>query len=487
VAALPYDVFSREEAAAEIARHPKSFLRIDKTTALLPKEISEYDPQVYSLAYELFNKDIHDGIFLNEDISAYYIYRLIKQGRAQTAIIACVSVDEYKSGVIKRHENTRAHKKQDRIDHILALGAQSSPVFLAYRPIACLSQLLIKCMNEATPLYDFCSPDAVSHSVWRIAEPDVVAQIQEAFAGVDALYIADGHHRAAAAVTVSEQLAAKAEQQQYSVTEQQQYAGVKLQQCAELEQQCSEARHFLAALFSADELMIHGYNRVVAGMGNNTPKQLLQKIGETFTVQKLPLCKEAEGLSNNTQPCHCGHDTQSAGLLSKTVDQEKDDNEFFGYKPTQRGQIAMYIANDNGENDLRDASDKGTNANNAGDANANAGSWYLLSIPEALRSKDPVDGLDVAILHEHLIAPILGITDPKSDSRISYVGGVRGLKFLQERANKQNGVAFALFPVTLEELFAVADANRLMPPKSTWFDPKPLSGLFLHKIKKSDN
>jgi uncharacterized protein (DUF1015 family) len=425
VAALPYDVFTRHEAAEEIAAHPRSFLRIDKTAALFPDKVNEYDECVYARAVELFAADERAGLYLCEDEPHYFLYRLMKDGHAQTGIVACIAVDDYQAGVLKRHENTRAFKLEDRVRHIAALHAQTGPVLVTYRVQEVIDKAVAQVTASAPPLYDFTAPDGVRHTVWRVDDPEPQRVIQAGFDALDALYIADGHHRAAAAARIG--------------------AG-----------QPGEAAHFLIVAFPSDQLAILDYNRVVFDTNGLSREELLERVTEHFSLERMG-------------------DTP--------------------YRPQARGEFAMYLG----------------------------GVWYRLVIHDGLRSADPVDGLDVSLLHDHLLAPVLGIDDPRSSRRIAYVGGVRGLEELERRVaagdvaggaagadavagtggavagtgtgdavagdvaaggtGTGGAVAFALFPCSFDELFAVADAGRLMPPKSTWFEPKPRSGLFIHGIE----
>jgi uncharacterized protein (DUF1015 family) len=409
VAALPYDVFSRPEAAAEIAAHPQSFLRIDKTAALFPLEVDEYDERVYARAAALFAAELQDGSYVCEEEPRYFLYRIEKDGRAQTGVVACVAVDDYEQGVLRRHENTRAHKLEDRVQHITALDAQTGPVFVAYRAQEAIDAA-VQAATAAVPLYDFVAPDAVRHTVWRVDDSSLERAIQEGFAGLDALYIADGHHRAAAAARIGAsrracRLEAKIEE------------GGEERACGD------ESDHFLIIAFPSNQLAILDYNRVVCDTNGLSRDELLARISECFSVE--PVDFE-----------HC--------------------------RPRVRGEFAMYLE----------------------------GAWYRLVVREDLRLDDPVAGLDASLLQDMLLAPVLGIEDPRVDNRISYVGGVRGLEELARRADagagqgEGHGLAFALFPCSLEELFAVADAGLLMPPKSTWFEPKPRSGLFIHRMTR---
>jgi uncharacterized protein (DUF1015 family) len=434
VAALPYDVFSRKEAAAEIAAHPHSFLRIDKSAALFADEVDEYDGRVYEKAAELFEADLQAGVYLRDDAPSYFCYRLEKAAHAQVGIVACIAAKDYLDGTLRRHENTRAFKLEDRIRHISALGAQTGPVLVTYRPQESIDAAVRQVMGKA-PLYDFVAPDAIRHTIWRVDDPVCARAIREGFEELDALYIADGHHRAAAAVEVARASAAAPSAAQPAAPSAAQPAAptatppsqapttpAAAQPAAPSAAQppCPAATdaHFLIAAFPSDQLAILDYNRVVFDTNGLSDEALLARIAERFELRP-----------HGEKP----------------------------FRPQHRGQFGVCLD----------------------------GRWYCLEAPEALRPDDPVDGLDVSLLQEGLLAPILGIDDPRSSRRIAYVGGARGLEELARRAGPGTGaVAFALFPCSLDELFAVADAGRLMPPKSTWFEPKPRSGLFVHELER---
>lgn len=392
IAALPYDVYNREEAKAEVKKHPESFLKIDRAETQLADTVDTYDPQVYQKAHDTLWEMVENGSFVREEKRCYYIYTLTMNGRTQTGITACASIDDYESGVIKKHENTRAEKEQDRINHVNICNAQTGPIFLAYRSNPVINQVVEQVQNEE-PLYDFTAKDQVRHTVWVISEEAQIAAVEEAFAGIGEIYIADGHHRAASAVRVG----------QMRRTEHPEYTGEE------------EFNYFLSVLFPDEQLMIMDYNRVVKDLNGWTEEEFLVKVSEIFAVEEL------------------GKDP---------------------VKPEQKGCFSMYL--------------KGT--------------WYRCAIAPKDQTDDPVEGLDVSVLQKKLLAPVLGIQDPKTDSRIDFVGGIRGLKELERRCSLDCKAAFAMYPTSIQELFAVADAGLLMPPKSTWFEPKLRSGIFIHRL-----
>lgn len=392
IAALPYDVYNREEALEEVKREPMSFLKIDRAETQFGPEVDTYDPKVYQKARATLQKMIEDGYFLRDCDECYFIYELTMDGRSQTGIAACSSIDDYVNGVIKKHENTRADKEEDRISHVDACSAQTGPIFLAYRSDERINQI-VKWKKREEPIYDFVSPDGVGHRVWRICERRLVEGLREAFADLDRIYIADGHHRAASAVKVG--LMRREAHPDFNGTE--------------------EFNYFLSVLFPDDQLMILDYNRVVKDLNGLSTPEFLLKVKEKFELEEV-----------GATPC----------------------------RPSCKGEIGMYL-------------DK---------------SWYKLTVKRELRSEHPVDGLDVSILQRELLQPVLGIQDPKTDKRIDFVGGIRGLKELEKRVAADCQVAFAMYPTSIGELFAVADAGLLMPPKSTWFEPKLRSGLFIHQI-----
>jgi uncharacterized protein (DUF1015 family) len=391
VAALPYDVYNRQEAVCEVKREPLSFLKIDRAETQFDDSTDTYAPEVYAKAKELFEEALADKIFITDTDKTYYIYALTMDKRTQTGIVACASIDDYLNNVIKKHENTRADKEVDRITHVDTLSAQTGPIFLAYRADSVIN-VAVKKTKENKALYDFISPDGIRHQVWKMTDITLVENVRKAFEGIDSVYIADGHHRAASAVKVG--LKRRQENPGYTGNE--------------------EFNYFLSVLFPDEELMILPYNRVVKDLNGYTQEEFLNKIKEKFDIAES----------------------------DKQV------------SPDKKGTFGMYLG----------------------------GKWYKLTAHKDIMSDDPVDGLDVAVLQDNLLAPVLGIGDPKTDKRIDFVGGIRGLSELEKRCREDCVVAFSMYATSIAELFAVADAGKLMPPKSTWFEPKLRSGLFIHRI-----
>lgn len=392
IAALPYDVYNREEAKEVVKKNPLSFLKIDRAETQFDDSVDTYDERVYTKAHDMLWEMVEDGSFVRDEQPCYYIYELTMNGRTQTGITACASIDDYAQGIIKKHENTRADKEADRIHHVDSCNAQTGPIFLAYRSNREINDVVEQVKKE-TPLYDFVAEDGIRHRVWVIHKAEDIQTIEAAFASIGEIYIADGHHRAASAVRVGF-LRRKAHPN---------YSGDE------------EFNYFLSVLFPDDQLMIMDYNRVVKDLNGMNTEIFLEKIQSLFEVSE-------------------GSESQ--------------------IRPEKKGEFSMYLE------------DK----------------WYLCKIKAANQSEDPVGGLDVSLLQELLLAPVLGIGDPKTDKRIDFVGGIRGLQELERRVHTDCAVAFAMYPTSIGELFDVADAGLLMPPKSTWFEPKLRSGLFIHEI-----
>lgn len=392
VAALPYDVYNRKEACAAVKGNPLSFLNIDRAETQFSDDVDTYADCVYEKARELLDSQIADGIYVTDAGDHYYLYELTMDGRSQTGIVACCSIDDYVNGVIKKHENTREEKELDRIRHVDTVNAQTGPIFLAYRQNIALKEIVAEEKTKPA-LYDFVSDDGIRHRVWRIDGADRTDAIEAAFAAIPSTYIADGHHRAASAVKVG--LKRRTKHPGYTGEE--------------------PFNYFLSVLFPDEELMILPYNRVVRDLNGMSTEQFFEKLKEKFELEEI-----------GKEP----------------------------YAPVQKGTFGMYLD----------------------------GTWYALKILPQYRSADPVKGLDVPILQDHLLAPVLGIGDPKTDQRIDFIGGIRGLKELERRVGEDMEVAFSMYPTSIEELLSVADAGLLMPPKSTWFEPKLRSGLFIHRL-----
>jgi uncharacterized protein (DUF1015 family) len=421
VAALPYDVYNLSEAKKEIERHPHSFLRIDMADTTLLDTTEPHDMAIYERARSLLDGAIEDGTYFSESNPYYYFYRLCSPaGRYQTGIVGCASIDDYLDGVIKKHENTRADKEIDRILHVDTCSAQTGPIFLAYRSDGAIEKIMLR-VTQSEPLYDFCADDGVQHSVWRVDNAHDSAEIQKAFADVDSLYLADGHHRAAAAVKAG--LLRRNEQKKNA------------------QNQPLESDHFLAVIFPSDQLTILDYNRVVADLNGQSASEFLGRLKTTFTVSEP-----------QTTPV----------------------------KPTRRHTFGMYLGGLWYEIALKKEAPSGVVEACALPGASTSAKPAATHVHE---QENPTSDLDVALLQDKILAPFLGIVDPRLDKRIDFVGGIRGLTELEQRVDSRTAaVAFALYPTSIEELFLVADAHMLMPPKSTWFDPKPRSGIFIHRI-----
>lgn len=396
IAALPYDVYNREEATRAVEHAPLSFLRIDRAETQFSSSVDTYADQVYQKAHDLLWGMVEDGSFIREQKRCYYVYELTMDGRTQTGIAACASIDDYQNNVIKKHENTRAEKEKDRIRHVDVCSAQTGPIFLAYRSNDTINQIVERAKaGEAE--YDFTAEDGIRHRVFVIAEDADIAAIEQAFAGIGEIYIADGHHRAASAVKVG--LGRRASHPGYDGTE--------------------EFNYFLSVLFPDDQLMIMDYNRVVKDLNGYSFHDFVMEVQKRFDVTDITGRKDV--------------------------------------RPDERGSFTMYVE----------------------------GHWLLCRIRKQDRKpQDPVADLDVSLLQDMLLEPVLGIKDPKTDDRIDFVGGIRGMEELVRRCQSDCAVAFAMYPTSIGELFAVADAGLLMPPKSTWFEPKLRSGLFIHEIER---
>jgi len=394
VAALPYDVMDSDEAREMVKDNPYSFLHVDKAEIDLEPGIDLYDPQVYDKARENLEQMIAKGILQAEPRANLYIYRQIMNGRSQTGIVACASIDDYLYNIIKKHELTRKDKEQDRTRHVDHCNAQTGPIFLTYRAQAEINQL-VYAWTQKPPLYDIVSEDGVAHIIWSIDDDQTIQALVNQFRQVDYLYIADGHHRCASAVNVGQ-------------LRRQQNPGFAGDE---------EYNYFLAVIFPDEDLHIMDYNRVVKDLNGLTSQEFLKQLEEKFAISP-----------------HTGSGP---------------------YKPEQTHSFGMYLD----------------------------GQWYRLqALPGSFNEKDPVASLDVSILQENVLAPLLDIKDPRTDKRIDFVGGIRGLKELERRVNSDMKVAFSMYPTSIQELMSIADAGQIMPPKSTWFEPKLRSGFFIHRI-----
>ncbi|MEG2610853.1 MAG: DUF1015 family protein [Oscillospiraceae bacterium] len=395
VAALPYDVMTSDEARVIVEGNPYSFLHIDKAEIDLDKSVDHYDEKVYLKARENLDKLSIDGICKQDSNDCIYIYRQIMDGRSQTGLVGCASIDEYINNTIKKHEFTRADKEADRINHVDYCNANTGPIFLTYRDNDKINEIVEMWKENHKPVYDFVSDDKISHTVWVVDDICTTKLLQDCFCKVDSLYIADGHHRAASAVKVG--LKRRQENPNFDGSE--------------------EFNFFLAVAFPATELAIMDYNRVVNGLNGLSSDEFLSRISSNFIVTDL--------------------------------------HENVSFKPTSAHTFGMFLGN----------------------------KWYKLEAKDGtFDNNNPVESLDVAILQNNLISPVLGIHDPRTSQRIDFVGGIRGLKELERRVSKDMTVAFAMYPTTVDELMAIADSGNIMPPKSTWFEPKLLSGLFVHKL-----
>ncbi len=387
VASQPYDVLSSKEAKIEAEGNPFSYLHITKSEIDLPANIDVHSEAVYSKAKENLDAFISRPVLFNESKPCYYIYQLIMNNKSQTGLVCCSSVNDYEHGLIKKHEFTRPEKEADRIAHIKTTGAQTGNVFLAFRDVDELNDIIEKWKVEKKSVYDFTSGDGVQHTVWVISDEDIINTITKIFkTKVPCTYIADGHHRAASAAKVRYQLA-----------------------------DSEEAAYFLTTLFPAGQLKIMDYNRLIKDLNGLSTEEFFNRINKSFTVEKE---KEA-------------------------------------YAPKEPHNFGMYLE----------------------------GKWYKLTALDGTFSTDPIGILDITILQNNLLEPVLGIKDQRTDKRIDFVGGIRGLKELEKRVNsKEMKVAFSLYPVSIQQLFDIADSGNVMPPKSTWFEPKLRDGLFTHLV-----
>ena len=389
VAAPPYDVLSSEEARQRAAGKPYSFLHISKAEIDLPPEIDHYAPEVYAKSAENLRALIDQGILMRDSAPRYYAYRLVMGGHTQTGLIAAASVADYDTNRIRKHEFTRPDKEDDRVRQIEALNAQTGPVLLAH-PDSDEAEQLIATATAGTPVADVTADDGIRHTIWLIDNDATIAKISAVIDAMPSLYIADGHHRSAAASRIAAARRGKGNP--------------------------DSAEYFLAVIFPARQMRIMDYNRVVRNLNGLSVETFLAAVGERCSVTPSA--------------------TQAA--------------------PTRTGNFGMYLD----------------------------GRWYQLAIrPELVPTQDPVRRLDVSVLSEQILAPILGIADLRRDTRIDFVGGIRGLGELERRVDSgEMAVAFAMYPTQMSELMSVADAGEVMPPQSTWFEPKLADGMVSHVL-----
>ena len=399
IAALPYDVMNSDEAREMVEGNPHSFLHVDRAEIDLDPSIDLHDKKVYEKARENLYSMIKNGEFVKDEKPCLYIYRQIMNGRSQTGIVFCASIDDYLENVIKKHEFTRADKEQDRINHVDYCDANTGPIFLTYKEDQIASEIIeawTENESKREPVYNFVAEDGITHIVWVIDNDIIISELIDLFKEIDSLYIADGHHRSASAVKVG--LKRREENPNYTGDE--------------------EFNYFLAVAFPDNDLMVMDYNRVVKDLNGLTKDELLEKLKEKFVVS------------------------------------ESENNE--SIKPSEKHTFGMYVEN----------------------------KWYLLKAKDGIYDpKDPIDSLDVAILQNNVLTPILGIEDVRTSDRIDFIGGIRGIKELERRANKDMKIAFSMYPTEVGDIMDVADIGEVMLPKSTWFEPKLRSGLFIHELK----
>ena len=396
VASVPYDVVNRQEAKELVNGNPLSFLRITRAEIELDESINPYAPEVYQKAKENLAKVIENGSLELDKVPNFYLYKLVMDGRSQTGIAATFSVDDYDNDVILKHEKTRKEKEDDRTNHIITTGAQTGPVFLTYKNVTKVDEIIESVTKQTKPIYGFTSSDGIQHSVWKLPEENNKI-ITEEIAKVKNLYIADGHHRAASASRA----------RKVKMDSNKSHTGME------------EYNYFIAVLFPANQLKILPYNRIVLDLKGRSKEEFLNEVSEKFSISKSSL-KE----------------------------------------PSSRQTFGMYID----------------------------GEWYQLKANDAViasssLSKSVAENLDVSILQDFLLNPVLGIDDPRTNKRIDFVGGIRGTKELETLVdNKKAAAAFSLFPVSVDDLMKISDAGEIMPPKSTWFEPKLRDGLLVHLI-----
>ena len=394
-ASRPYDVLSSEEARAEAAGNPLSFLNVVKPEISLPPETDPYAPEVYETGRQYFRKLLADGIFFQDPGACLYIYELVMNGRSQTGIVACAAVQDYLDGRIKKHELTRPDKEADRKRHVRISMLNAEPVFFAYRAVTALGEI-VAAITKDIPEYDFTTDDGIRHRLWVVREAGLIRKIVGEFERIPATYVADGHHRTAAAARVGDDLR----------KENPGHTGD------------SEYNYFLAVHFPDNQLSILDYNRIITDLNGMGPDAFLSRIAGAFYIEK--------------------HGEQT-------------------YKPEALHRMGMYLD----------------------------GNWYALTAkPGTWDDRDPIGVLDVTILSREILEPVLNIHDLRTDRRIDFIGGIRGMQELSRRVDSgEMAVAFAMYPVSMKQLMDIADSGNIMPPKVTWFEPKLRSGLVVHSLQ----
>ncbi|GAB4186048.1 MAG: DUF1015 family protein [Calditrichia bacterium] len=398
VAAPPYDVLDSKEAREMAKDNPYSFLHINKPEIDLPEDVNLYDEAVYQKGKENFEKFMKEGILVQDDQPCFYIYKQVMGSHSQIGLVAAASVEDYENDIIKKHELTREDKENDRLKHIETLSAQTGPVFLTYPAKNTIDSMVEHFISNNEPEYDFVSEDkfaTVRHTFWVIKDADIIEALIQEFSQIPYLYVADGHHRSAAATRYKQ----KRQKENANHTGNEEY------------------NFFLTVIFPHNQMQILDYNRVVKDLNGMSKEEFLKKLEELFVI---------ESNGNNA------------------------------YKPVKAHEFGMYLDN----------------------------TWYKLTAKEGVfNPNDPVDRLDVNILQKNVLHPMLGIENPRKDKRIDFVGGIRGMSELEKRVNSGDwALAFSLFPTSIEDLMIIADAGLIMPPKSTWFEPKLKSGVAIHLV-----
>jgi uncharacterized protein (DUF1015 family) len=393
ICTLPYDVMSTAEARQMAEGNPLSFLRVTRPELEMADDVDSYSSEVYARGAANLQKLISQGNLVQDDQPVYLLYRLIMGDHVQTGLVAVASCKEYDEGIVKKHELTRPDKEDDRTRHINILGAQTGAVFLTYKATPVLDKIFVE-QTKRSPDVDLVAEDGIRHSAWVISETEIITSIEDGFKAVSALYVADGHHRSAAASRVARE---KTGQNAHHTGDE-------------------DYNYFLTVTFPHDQMQILGYNRAVKDLNNLSVDELLKKLAMVAQISEAPA----------------------------------------NHLPSSKGECTMYLD----------------------------GKWHLLTWkPEVAQQGSTVDQLDVAVLQSNVLTPLLSIGDPRTDKRISFIGGIRGTAELEKLVNSGDyAVAFAMYPTSVEELMAIADEDGLMPPKSTWFEPKLRDAMAVHLI-----